>query len=349
VPRTRIVIDWGISSFFGWGVYGLNLALQWAANPEVEACARDRVDQRQLAIDALAQRAISPFIARSEQLTPADAVHVSALGNGLHSGAGRESNAPVGVAFFELPLDAAAIVRGRRFRTIVAGSSWNERLLREAGLNRVKTILQGIDPALFHPAPKRGLFPGRFLIFSGGKAEPRKGQDLVVKAFRIFAERHPEAMLVTAWHSPWPQLAAGMDLDLSGLAHRVIDVGQLPNIAMPQVYRECDVGLFPNRAEGGTNLVAMECLACGVPAIVSRNTGHLDLVGRAGVRALREQRASAIWPGGGESDLEEMLAALEERFASRRTYFKFDNLTWAQTARKLLQTVETVHEHSDAA
>ena len=45
-----------------------------------------------------------------------------------------------------------------------------------------------------------------------------------------------------------------MDLDLSAFAGRVIDVGQLPNGVMAPVYRECDVALFPNRAEGGTNL-----------------------------------------------------------------------------------------------
>ena len=38
----------------------------------------------------------------------------------------------------------------------------------------------------------------RFLIFSGGKMELRKGQDIVLAAFKIFARRHPEATLVTA-------------------------------------------------------------------------------------------------------------------------------------------------------
>ena len=33
----RVAMQWGMSSFFGWGVYGLNLALAWARDPEVEA------------------------------------------------------------------------------------------------------------------------------------------------------------------------------------------------------------------------------------------------------------------------------------------------------------------------
>ena len=36
---------------------------------------------------------------------------------------------------------------------------------------------------------------------------------------------------------------------------------------------------FSNRAEGGTNLVAMECMAAGVPTIVSNNTLGSNYVG----------------------------------------------------------------------
>ena len=60
--------------------------------------------------------------------------------------------------------------------------------------------------------------------------------------------------------------------------NQVLDLGRVPNAGMPRILRECDVAVFPNRAEGGTNLVAMKCMACGVPTILSANTGHLDLI-----------------------------------------------------------------------
>jgi hypothetical protein len=34
---------------------------------------------------------------------------------------------------------------------------------------------------------------------------------LVILAFKRFAARHPDATLVTAWHSPWPQFSLGFD------------------------------------------------------------------------------------------------------------------------------------------
>jgi glycosyltransferase involved in cell wall biosynthesis len=218
--------------------------------------------------------------------------------------------------------------------------------LNAAGFANTRVILQGVDRSLFHPAPKRNLFPGRFLIFSGGKPEPRKGQDIVVAAFRIFARRHPEAMLVTAWHSPWPMLARGMDLDLSAFAGRVIDIGQLPNGAMAPIYRECDVALFPNRAEGGTNLVAMECLACGVPTILSDNTGHRDLL-RMGLGHRLAQHPSDVWSEWGESDVEEVVEVLEWAFRNAQPSPTVPELPqWRESAAALVQLARDVYPNA---
>ena len=35
-----VIIQWSISSFFGWGVYGLNLALHWAGDPAIDLYVR---------------------------------------------------------------------------------------------------------------------------------------------------------------------------------------------------------------------------------------------------------------------------------------------------------------------
>ncbi|HEX3432120.1 MAG TPA: glycosyltransferase family 4 protein [Rhizomicrobium sp.] len=338
----QVVLDWEISAFFGWGVYGLNLGLELPRYPDIAARTAMPLDSRQIGVDALRLRVLAPILARSNAGAPAhDAVWLHALGNEFRHD--RIGQARIGIAFFEAPLSAGAIERAKRYEFIVTGSSWNESVLRAAGLKNIRTILQGVDRSLFFPGPKRNLFPGCFLIFSGGKAEPRKGQDIVVAAFRIFARRHKEAMLVTAWHSPWPDLARGMDLDLSEFAGRVIDVGPLPNVVMGPIYRECDVGLFPNRAEGGTNLVAMECLACGVPAILSDNTGHRDLL-RMGFGHPLRQRPGAAWSEWGESDVEDVVEALEHVYANPQAHKKTPELPqWSDSTDALVRLVRYVH------
>jgi glycosyltransferase involved in cell wall biosynthesis len=387
-----VIITWEISSYFGWGVYGLNLALNWAADPAIESLSALPIRLDQIAIDPLRRHAVEPFLMRSMQFqtelqkftngsTRTDVPVLASLGNDFVSTAAAhnvalEGKPTIGVIFFESPLNLEAVERAKRFPLIVAGSSWNERLLRAYGIERVRKVSQGIDPSYFHPAPKLGVLSDRFLVFSGGKAEIRKGQDIVIAAFKIFGERHPEAVLVTAWHSPWPQLARSLDrtriatpvvfdqadnLNVSGWAaangiraDQILDVGNVPNIFVPSILREMDVALFTNRSEGGTNLVAMECMACGLPVILSRNTGHLDLIEDGNCYTLDDQRqAYDAWvgigddPGWGESQVEEVVERLEQAFTDRAEAKRRGNkacdlvsrFTWAATAKEMKDIV----------
>jgi glycosyltransferase involved in cell wall biosynthesis len=387
-----VIIQWSISSFFGWGVYGLNLALHWANDPDIEPVCASPIDPGQIAIDQLRARAILPFLTRSLRFQTQISSHANgsatanaplllALGNGfLGSPAVHnvvlEGQPTIGVVFFEEALDAEAILRGKQLPLVITGSTWNEQVLRACGFESVKTILQGIDPTHFHTGPKLGVMPDRFLVFSGGKAELRKGQDIVMAAFKIFAKRHPEATLVTAWHSPWPHFARTMDqtglaapvvfdsngrLDVRAWAAandiadaQVIDLGNVPNALMPTILREMDAAVFTNRSEGGTNLVAMECMACGLPVILSGNTGHLDLIEKNNCYPLTDQRdVGDRWNSlgdircWGESQVEEVVERLEQVFADRaeakrrglRAARLMQRLTWAETSRQMKDAV----------
>jgi glycosyltransferase involved in cell wall biosynthesis len=115
-----------------------------------------------------------------------------------------------------------------------------------------------------------------------------------------------------------------------------------------------DAAVFTNRAEGGTNLVAMECMACGIPVILSRNTGHLDLIKDDTCYPLDDQRAVenrwnsvgdvACW---GESQVEEVVERFEQIFADRaaakergmRAAAMMQGMTWADTARQMKNMV----------
>jgi tetratricopeptide (TPR) repeat protein/glycosyltransferase involved in cell wall biosynthesis len=378
----EIGIDWELRGDSGWGVYGMNLAMELlrADRPSPELFA---VDMSSLA--PMPRFALGPAIDRARfRVAEATArpVHfpglmLRALGNNLAHGpifdrvtAARNA----GVVFLEdTTIDDAGRARAGTLDLIVAGSSWNERVLRAAGISNVTTVLQGIDPSVFHPAPKRGLLGDRFVVFSGGKLEYRKAQDLVIAAFRRFRCTHPDAVLVAAWHNNWPQLIA--DLDLAGHVRGLpgvvsgrldltswvaangipsdafLDLGHQSNALMGQYLREADVALFPNRCEGGTNLVAMECMACGIPTILSANTGHHDLLASEGCIPLGAQR-SVTAPsrffrgvdGWGESDVDEIVFALENAYTQRasmaevgrRGALNMSRMTWDLQVTKLL-------------
>ena len=382
-----VMFNWKPSSYFGWGVYGLNLMLHWAQRPDFALCCARPIHDADLMLNPSERMLIDPVLRRSRDARarlsgvhgPAEVscLVLHALGNNLGGKLALEltGTPSIGIVFFEYTVfDASAHERARRYPLIVAGSTWNRDVLRGLGMDHVETVIQGVDPTRFNPGPRTGRFGDRFVVFSGGKLERRKGQDLVVQAFSAFALRHPDALLVTAWSSPWPDLARSLDKNpsLSPICFRsdgqvdvvawarangipegqVLDLGKVPNADMPLILREADLALFPNRAEGGTNLVAMECMACGVPTILSANTGHLDLI-RAGnsyvlgrQTALREKQCR----GWGESSIDEIVETLEAAYydrseAQQRGRRGAETLAELSWGRQLDNLAELIHPY----
>lgn len=352
----QLGILWPAGSFSGWGVYGLQILYELLRKGDIAPLPfhnLDAVAPPPLLADLVESvRGNYRAVAQTLATHPEAAVTfrfpiLHALGNKLVPSAlaARVHGSPdYGLVFLEdTAIDEATRTRGRRFRRLVAGSTWNAQVLAAAGFNDVPVSIQGIDPTIFHPAPRTGLLGNRFVVFSGGKFEYRKGQDLVVAAFRRFRQRHPEALLAAAWFNPWPELVATMAASpwiegLPAVEGKVVHLSQwlianglpresfvvlngVPNALMGQVMREADVALFPNRCEGGTNLVAMECLAAGIPTILSANTGHLDLIAAAPCLTLERQGPVGAkecgTQGWGESDLDEMVEALESAYQQR--------------------------------
>jgi glycosyltransferase involved in cell wall biosynthesis len=377
--RKPVEISWPIGTSTGWGTYGLHLALALHRSPVAEPLLGEAPMLQGLG--PLAERRVREIRSSASIADHSSTIRLTALGNQVQ-GAPRIGQSVVarnaGVIFFEdTGLDAAAIARARSFDLMIAGSTWNAEVLKALGVPNVRLVLQGVDPSLFHRAPSTGMFGDRFLVFSGGKLEYRKGQDIVVEAFRRFQAKHADAMLVTAWHNHWPQTMAGIDaagyvrgvpavrdgrceitewLIANGVrADAILDLGLQPHALIAQALREMHVALFPNRCEGGTNLVAMEAMACGVPTILSANTGHLNLIGRDTCFPLVHQRpAAAVTPlyrgtaGWGESNVDEIVSLLElayhDREEARRRGAEgaalMAQLSWSTQANVLLRTLQ---------
>ena len=345
-----VVIGWQVGVPSGWGTYGLNLAFQLASKgvevglPFLAQTLNATKEQDVVLKSALEQH---PHFAG---LIAQDARHVltspflRALGDGLDfppfldSWSGKPD---IGVVFFEsVQFPSANLKRAKALDAVITGSNWNTEVLRRAGLDNVFNCPQGIDPEIFCPGARSQRFGDRFTIFSGGKLEYRKGQDLVVAAFKRFHQKHPDSLLVTAWHNPWPKAARSISasphvetmpgvsksgkLDVSNwlraeglVLGSFVDLGLLSNAEMPALLRDVDLAIFPNRCEGGTNLVAMEAMACGIPVVLSRNTGHLDLFGKDTCYSLDLQiplgeiTGRNDLEGWGESSIEELIQKME--------------------------------------
>lgn len=266
----------------------------------------------------------------------ADAVFMPIEGRDLEAFSPARARLNVAYTFFESPLRALAAANAAKYDIVFSGSTWCLARMGEQGIGNARLLIQGVDHAIFRPAPRRP--DGRFRIFSGGKFEWRKGQDLVIAAFAQFARRHPEARahLTCAWFNAWPHLIRGMarspHLAFDGIAgddrdqvrlfasllvRNGLDRAQfsvLPQLPQPVLAAEMaatDCGLFPNRCEGGTNLVLMEYLACGRPAVANVLTGHADLAG-ADIVPIPATEDADHWA---DQRLDDVVQALEAAYA----------------------------------
>lgn len=235
----------------------------------------------------------------------------------------RKAPRVIGYCFTEWPLTDKAVRNARQYDFIFCGSHWNTAKLCAAGINHVETLHQGVDFDRFTPQPpsqRKG-----FVVFSGGKYEFRKGQDLVIAAMKPFMAAHPDAFLMCAWHNAWPQSMASManswylkdwQKPFEGLPlDRVIVLPPVPNEKLPEIYAQAHLGLFPNRCEAGTNLVMCEFMACARPVIALNGHGQADVL--AGVGPFRLDNWCPDPAGWCNPPVADILTQLEAAYALR--------------------------------
>ena len=86
-----------------------------------------------------------------------------------------------------------------QFDLVVAGSTWNKNVLLQHGVSWVEMVMQGVDTSVFNPIQVPRILRASIIIFSGGKLEIRKGQDIVIQAFKKLLLVCPDALLIASW------------------------------------------------------------------------------------------------------------------------------------------------------
>jgi len=395
----QALIDWPLTPYTGWGGYGIQLAQalleQGTYEPRLLACNDrspfcdlhwlDALEHLEQQSASLAQKLVAAEEAGTLPVATEAALGFSPLGNNVPPPRFAASK-HVGVTFFECSCFSAKDLEVLdQFDLVISGSRWNQALLKRQGISRSHLVHQGVDTAVFNPEPVPRLLRRSLVIFSGGKLEHRKGQDVVIAAFRSLLRHHPDALLIAAWgnvgHIGLRTIAASPHvqgapergradaispwLEANGIPRA--NVFLLPcvvNRQLPHLIKQADVAVFASRCEGGTNLMAMETLACGIPTLISANTGHLDLLamgfghalpmGQAGLGQVDPvvQRAYGDDPLGlwGETDPEQLLEWWLRIAANRDEWRRHGrqhaeavkSLSWRKSMSKLLSLVGTI-------
>jgi glycosyltransferase involved in cell wall biosynthesis len=146
---------------------------------------------------------------------------------------------------------------------------------------RIQVINNGVECSRFsavheaQPLPAGLVIPeGALLVGTAARLEPVKNLPMMIRSFQIVLEQVPRAMLVVAGAGSEREALGHLAQEL-GIADRVQFLGHRDDLdALLPLLR---VFLLSSFTEG-ISVTLLESMACGVPAVVTRVGGNLDIV-----------------------------------------------------------------------
>lgn len=117
------------------------------------------------------------------------------------------------------------------------------------------------------------------LLFVGRIDDPRKGLDMLIKAFK-FVLVYIDAQLIIVGNGKKEKI-----MELAGpIAHYLFFLGYVDDITLKKCYSLCDVYICPSRLEG-FGLTILEAFAAGKP-VIATNTGAIPELIQNGINGI---------------------------------------------------------------
>jgi len=177
-----------------------------------------------------------------------------------------------------------------RANKVIAISNYTQKLMKEININpsKISVIHCGADGNSFtknlpvdHLKKKLNLEQSK-VILTVGALSKRKAQDIVIRAIPKIKRRFPDIKYLVIGN---PKLQTEFqkltyELDVSD---SVIFLGQVPRAELPNFYNLADLFVLVSRRTctgdvEGFGIVVIEAALCGIPSIVSRNSGLEETV-----------------------------------------------------------------------
>ncbi|WP_131736795.1 glycosyltransferase family 4 protein [Actinomadura roseirufa] len=178
--------------------------------------------------------------------------------------------------------------------------------------------------------------PGGALGFLGRMDEPRKGLQVLLRAFEILGRRRPALRLLLAGPGDADDAVARVSPELRD---RVVVLGMVSEQDKIRAYHSVDVFVAPNTGGESFGIVLAEAMSAGAPILAS------DI--EAFDRVLLGGRAGALFPAGDHDALAAAAGELLDDPARRKQLSAEARAAvraydWSAVARDVLRVYETV-------
>jgi glycosyltransferase involved in cell wall biosynthesis len=171
---------------------------------------------------------------------------------------------------------------------ILVGSSFVRDTFVDQGydVDKIVVIPYGVDSKRFSPAPGPTGLRSRFSALFVGQIGQRKGISYLFQGYEQFRKSDSELKLVGSF-------VPGSDV-YDRFRHLYSHTPNVPQVELPNIYRQSDVFVFPTLIEG-MPLCVLEAMACGLPVIAtSHGSGDIISDGEDGfIVPIRDPQAIA--------------------------------------------------------
>jgi len=169
----------------------------------------------------------------------------------------------------------------KKIKVAIAVSETAKKLMEPYFKGDYEIIPNGVDTERFKQDGERheiySKINGKTVLFVG-RLEPRKGPDLLLKAFISRKKDFEKENVHLIFAGEGPLKESLMKMVPEGLKNRVHFLGFVPFEDLPKIYRGADVYTSPAIGGETFGLVLVEAMASGVPVVAANNEGYINVI-----------------------------------------------------------------------
>jgi len=226
------------------------------------------------------------------------------------------------------------------YDTVVCTTGFAREEFDRIGATNIVTVPLGVDLEMFHPSRRsnamrqRWATPNQILLVHCGRLSVEKRADRSIDAVAALCDAGIDARLVVVGDGPLrarlQRQAAGLPIDFTGFVS--------DRRAVAELLASADVALAPGPHET-FGLAALESLACGTPAVVSRTSALGEII-TSESGALADNNPAAI------ADAVRAIVSRPEGHRRACARQRAEMFTWQRAAIGMLSTLGAA-SHAD--